>query len=357
MPALNLAYQCKWCDANDLWLGHNCRPCGSKIGKCRAPQWNRIRATVTNVDEPDYTAQFFLNGTASQCCGTGSSNPNAFNAVNGASWADNPFAQTGVRFRYRSYGETTREFGKLCFVNGVPQLPRPVLFSVTRCGHWIYNLHWHYWSRLNNVAIYLSRRADDACKYRVTLKVSGVHLLAHSFQYLTDFPEGNCAGQYGSLGSYSGVKSVEIFTESSCSPPECNLLPNALCAMPEFLEPAPVEIINLAGTAPFTYYMSRDLDELTDDTFLLERPYDSPLSHCDLYAVDSEAGLTTVACPEDSTETFPSETNWENVGGTCENCTFQSRFTGGFATQEIDCYDYDFALAAWNRWNVQFAFV
>lgn len=361
MSELNLAYQCKWCNAEDLWLGHNCRPCGSKIGKCRAPKWNRIRATVTNVDTPAYTAQFNLAGTASQCCGTGGTGSNAFNAANGSGWADNPFAQTGVRFRSRAYSERATEFGKLCFVDGVPQLPRPVLYTITTCSHAIYNVHWHYWSRLNTVALYLSRLADDACRYRMTLVVSGVHLISHSFQYPNITPSGNCAGQFFANGSYIGTKAVMINTESSCAPAPCDALPNDLCEMPAFLDPAPIEILNLAAQSPFTYYMSRDVDFLTDEVLLLERPYDAALPHCNLYGVDSDAGPTTIACPVDSSTTIAPETNWANVGGlnpvSCEGCNLQSRQLGGTDTIEIECIDYDFALAQWDRWNVQFDFV
>lgn len=352
---LNLAYQCKWCNEEELWLGHNCRSCGSKIGKCRAPKWERIRATVSSVDNAAYTTQLFLNGTASQCCGTGTSAVNAFNSANGTLWSNNPFRDNGLRCQYRFYQESTTDYSKLCIVDTIPQ-PRVPLYSITTCQHWVYNLHWHYWSRLNSVQLYLSRLVEDSCRWRVTLRVSGVHLLAHTFQYLDPLPPNNCAGQYFLNGVYIGTKDISIINASSCEPAPCALLPNANCAMPSFLSPIDPTILNLPGEAAFTYWMSKDVDELTTDPISFDRNEDTALEHCGIYATNSSASLPTVTCPTPSSETFPADTTWSGIAS-CEGCFLQQKYGGGSETVEVNSFAYDFTQAIWDAWNVAFTFV
>lgn len=356
---LNLAYQCKWCNAEELWLGHNCRDCGSKVGKCRSPKWERILATVSSIDNPSYTTQFPLSGTASQCCGTGVSGNNAFSSVNGVQWSDNPFKSTGVRCRYRSYGEGSTAFRKLCFVDGQP-VPGETLYVTTQCNHWVYNLHWHYWSRLDQVTIYLSRLAEDSCKWRITLRVAGVHLLAHSFQYRNPVPPANCAGQYiGATAVYSGIKSISV-TTAECLPAECDLLPNPDCAMPDYLTPSSVAV-NLPGQGNFVYWMSKDVDLLTNELIEFDRNEDTGLVHCSLYPVNTNQSAPLVTCPASSTQTSGEDTNWVTAGGLnpimCGGCFLQSRGLGGTTTVEVESNDYTFTQAIWDRWNVQFAFV
>lgn len=355
---LNLAYQCKWCNEDDLWIGHNCRRCGSKTGKCRSPKWERIQATVASVDNPEYSTQILFTGAASQCCGIGGPpNPNNAFPVNGTDYATNPFGQTGVRCRYRTYTEASYDYRKVC--------PRPFpdppiitpLYSITGCGHWIYNLHWHYWSRLDSVQIYLSRLAADECKWRVTLRVSGVHLLAHTFQYLNPNPPNNCAGQYFLNGVYSGTKDITIINPSACQPAPCALLPNANCAMPEFLPIAAPSVINLPSQSQFTYWMSRDVDDLTDETLIFNRTEHPALQHCNVYPVNVVPTLPEVSCPTPVNRTFGPDTNWNTALNPCEGCLFQEKYGGGLEIVEVNTLPYYISQAIWDSWNVTFAFV
>lgn len=354
---LNLAYQCKWCNEDDLWIGHNCRRCGSKTGKCRSPKWERIRATVASVDNPAFTTQMIFAGTASQCCGLGSAtNPNNPFPANGTDYFTNPFRQTGVRCRYRSYAEETLEYRKFCLQPTPPHLIT-MLYSVTSCGHWIYNLHWHYWSRLDSVQIYLSRLASDECKWRITLRVSGVHLLAHTFQYLNPNPPNNCAGQYFLNGVYSGIKDVTIFNPSTCQPAPCAALPNANCAMPDFLPIVSPSVINLPSQSAFTYWMSRDVDDLTDETLGFNRIENPAQQHCGVYAANSSQAISETACPSPSNRTFPRDPAWVMTGGQCEGCFVQQQYAGGFETFEVITNPYSFTQSIWDSWNVTFSFV
>jgi len=356
LSTLNLAYQCKWCNDQELWLGHNCRSCGSKTGKCRAPKWDRIRATVSSEDNPEYNTTVFLNGTSSQCCGAGISVSNAFAGVNGSMWSDNPFAQNGIRCRYRSYAENTTDYAKFCLVNSVPQ-PRIPLYSITTCQHWVYNLHWHYWSVLDSVQVYLSRLPNDSCRWRVTLRVSGVHLLSHTFQYRTGVPAADCAGQFvGDPAVYIGTKSINITTPSTCEPVPCDLLPNANCAMPDFLTSIEPSVLNLASQSAFTYWMSRDVDDLTDETLGFNRTAHAALQHCNVYPVNSVPTIPSTTCPTPTNRTFGRETAWE-FAGDCEGCQLQQQYAGGLEIVESETTAYSFAQAIWDSWNVTFAFV
>lgn len=356
MP-LNLAYQCKWCNEDDLWIGHNCRRCGSKTGKCRSPKWERIQATVASVDNPEYSATFPLVGQASQCCGVGNNFNNAFDAANGTTWFDNPFAQNGMRCRYRSYREDSYDYRKLCaFPFPTPPVITP-LYSITTCAHWVYNLHWHYWSRLNSVQVYLSRLAADECKWRITLRVQGSHLLSHTYQYLDPIPPNNCAGQYFFNGAYVGTKSISIENASSCEPAACGFLPNANCAMPDFLPIVEPSLLNLANVSSFTYWMSRDVDELTDEPIALNRIDNPALQHCSVYAVNSAQAIPEVACTEPINRTFDRDVfNW-GFAGECEGCFLQQQYAGGLEIVESETTAYSFVQAIWDSWNVTFAFV
>jgi hypothetical protein len=348
---LNLAFQCKWCNEEDLWLGHNCRRCGSKTGKCRAPKWERIRATVTSADNPAFTTQVVFTGAASQCCGIGGpSNPNNPFPMNGTDYFTNPFGQTGVRCRYRFYSEDSYDYRKFC-----PQpFPDPAiitpLYSITSCRHWIYNLHWNYWSRLDGVQIYLSRLADDECKYRVTLRVSGVHLLAHTFQYLNPNPPNNCAGQYFLNGVFIGTKDVTITNASTCQPAPCAFLPNVNCAMPDFLPVVSPSVINLPSQSSFVYWMTKDVDDLTDETLSFNRLTDTALQHCNVYPANTVPTIPSTACPTPVDREFDRETTW-GFAGDCEGCQLQQQYAGGFEVSEIESFAYSYLQAIWDSWK------
>jgi hypothetical protein len=127
--------------------------------------------------------------------------------------------------------------------------------------------------------------------------------------------------------------------------------------MPDFLPVVSPSLINLPSQSSFVYWMTKDVEELTNETLSLNRLTDTALQHCNVYPANTVPTIPSVSCPTPVNRTIPPDTTWQSLLNPCEGCILQVRDDGGVEIVEVDSFAYSFIQAVWDNWHVQFSFV